>query len=1138
MANGETRVMESKSCRVLFIDDDKVDQLAFKRLVAEQKLAYEATVIGSVAEARQILVSHEFDIVIADYRLGDGTAFDLIEYTRGMPVVFVTGSGSEEVAVRAMHVGAADYLIKDPERNYLKVLPATVEHALARVRAEGQVRKLTKALEESPAAVLVTDREGRIEYVNPRFSVLTGYGSAEAMGKTPRILKSGVHPPELYRKMWATILSGRVWRGELQDRRRDGSFFWVALSISPLRNPSGDITHFVAVAEDVSDRRRAEEILRENEENFRALAENASDGILISVNEPGHVYANRRIAEMTGRTREQLLTLGFWELATGPEQERLKELHARGIKGESVPELYDTKLLHADGSTVPVEVTAAATVWRGRPAVMRIIRDVSERTKAQQALRDSEEKYRTLVERSNVGIAILQDGLVRYANPKLLELSGWSNSDILGRPFVEFVRPNERPRVIGMYQRRMRGENAPASYETVFRRKDGSSAYVEISAGVISFDGRPADFVVIHDITRHREAEAALEESSARLRRLVNQVPAILWTTDRELRFTSSVGAGLARLNLVPGQVVGMTLAEFFQADDPDASPIASHRRALAGQSVTYVFEWKGNAYDTYVEPLYDEHGNVIGTVGIALDITPLVRAETALQESEENFRQLAANASDAIIIARQAGTVLYANPRAAELFNFQPDQFGSTSLFRLIPDNAESAALVRAADDAVHGRPSSPVEVALIRPDGRSVELEVTTALTTWQGRPAVMHIMRDITERKQTEQALRRERDRAQSYLDVAGGIIVALDRRGIVTLINRTGAAILGHTPEEIIGRSWYDDFVPGGTRAARRAVFEQLMLDQSDSPQARLNSENAVLTSDGRERTIAWHDTVVRDEQGRPAGMLSSGYDITDRKQAEAERERLIAELDAYAGTVAHDLNGPLSSVIGFTELLKQNQQIWADDDARENLLHIEAGASRMRNIITELLVLATVRKTNVVAQPLNMKPVVSAALDRLAFMVREYNPEIVLPDFWPTVIGHGPWLEEVWTNYFSNAMKYGGRPPRIEVGARVLEASFVLYWVADNGPGLTREEQQKLFTPFTRIHKNTATGHGLGLSIVQRIMDKLGGETWFESTPGQGSRFGFILPAAGETSGDIRAEARPFGPKRIPKPRRK
>jgi PAS domain S-box-containing protein len=561
-----------------------------------------------------------------------------------------------------------------------------------------------------------------------------------------------------------------------------------------------------------------------------------------------------------------------------------------------------------------------------------------------------------------------------------------------------------------------------------------------------------------------------------------------------------------------------MSLNDFFRTDDPEALPIAAHRRALAGQSVTYVMEWQGNAYDSDVEPLYDDHGKVIGTVGVAVDITQLVRAETALQEREENFRQLAANASDGIIISAPAGRLLYVNPKAGVITGYAAEELLTVDFCRLIQDPIDAARLGRVAEELQESRSSPPTELLLTRKDGSAVHLEVSTAFTTWQGQPAVMHILRDITERKQAEYALREERDRAQSYLDIAGGIIIALDARGVVTLINRAGAAILGLTPDEVIGRDWYDSFVPEPTRAARRAVFNHLMAEKaSGAAPKQVHEENAIVTRDGIKRIIAWHDTVIRDRQGRPTGMLSSGYDITERKQAEEEQERLIRELDAYAHTVAHDLNGPLSAVIGFAELLKQNERVMADADAAENITHIEASGNRIRNIIEELLLLASVRKTNVVARPVDMSRVVQAALGRLVFMIKEHKPKVVLPDVWPEALGHAPWLEEVWANYFSNAMKYGGRPPLLEVGGRALEAPFVLYWVKDNGPGLRPEEQQKLFLPFTRIHEDASTGHGLGLSIVRRIMDKLGGEVWLESTPGQGSKFGFILPAVKQAS---------------------
>jgi signal transduction histidine kinase len=165
---------------------------------------------------------------------------------------------------------------------------------------------------------------------------------------------------------------------------------------------------------------------------------------------------------------------------------------------------------------------------------------------------------------------------------------------------------------------------------------------------------------------------------------------------------------------------------------------------------------------------------------------------------------------------------------------------------------------------------------------------------------------------------------------------------------------------------------------------------------------------------------------------------------------------------------------------------------------------------MHSIIEELLLLAGVRKTEVARLPVEMAAVVSGALQRVSHMTAEYAPEIVLPDAWPVALGYGPWIEEVWANYLSNAMKYGAKPPRLELGADTVDDK-VRFWVTDNGPGLTPEQQSRLFTPFTRLHQARATGQGLGLSIVRRIMEKLGGEAWVESEPGKGSRFGFTLP---------------------------
>ncbi len=237
------------------------------------------------------------------------------------------------------------------------------------------------------------------------------------------------------------------------------------------------------------------------------------------------------------------------------------------------------------------------------------------------------------------------------------------------------------------------------------------------------------------------------------------------------------------------------------------------------------------------------------------------------------------------------------------------------------------------------------------------------------------------------------------------------------------------------------------------------------------------------------------------------------DITGRKQVEQEREKLIEELDAFAHTVAHDLKNPVGLIMGFAEALATTPTL-QNEDRRWCIDAIWRNGNKMNNIIDELLLLAGVRKTQVLMTPLNMGLVVAEARQRLTDMIASCQATLVLPATWPPAMGYAPWVEEVWVNYINNALKYGGQPPRVEMGGEVQPDGTVRFWVRDNGSGLTPEEQANLFTPFTRLDQTRATGHGLGLSIVRRIMGKLGGQAGVEShcIPGQGSIFYFTLPA--------------------------
>jgi signal transduction histidine kinase/DNA-binding NarL/FixJ family response regulator len=240
-----------------------------------------------------------------------------------------------------------------------------------------------------------------------------------------------------------------------------------------------------------------------------------------------------------------------------------------------------------------------------------------------------------------------------------------------------------------------------------------------------------------------------------------------------------------------------------------------------------------------------------------------------------------------------------------------------------------------------------------------------------------------------------------------------------------------------------------------------------------------------------------------------------------EQHAAQLEVRNKELDAFAHTVAHDLKDPLGLILGFADVLERDHARMTAEELQSFLAVISKHGFKMNNIINELLLLAEVRKLDVTIGPLDMESIVENAQMRLMHLIEEYQPEICVPELWPVAMGYAPWVEEIWINYLSNAFKYGGQPLYVELGATD-QGDWVRFWVRDNGPGISPEAQSRLFTPFTRLAQVRAQGHGLGLSIVRRITEKLGGQVGVESegVDGKGSVFSFTLPRADTRAGGI------------------
>lgn len=327
---------------------------------------------------------------------------------------------------------------------------------------------------------------------------------------------------------------------------------------------------------------------------------------------------------------------------------------------------------------------------------------------------------------------------------------------------------------------------------------------------------------------------------------------------------------------------------------------------------------------------------------------------------------------------------------------------------------------------------------------------------------------------------------------FKNIKSGVVV-IDKMTRILEMNTAAEKIIGCSQDQVLGVSLLQ-VLPG---------YNELIADDNNSKDKKIEIEVG-----GDKRIFEIQITPLLEHANKIVGKIIMFYDITELKHAQDE-------LDAFARTVAHDLKSPLGMQWSFIELLKENEL--PDKEKPALYESIGQGAVKMMDIVDALLLLAKVRnQDHIELRPLDMDKIVDNAFARVVHSNSPDNVEIIRPKTWPVALGYAPWIEEIWVNYLSNAVKYGGAPPVVEVGANDQD-DYVRFWVKDNGEGLTLDEQATLFKDFERLdrHVSETTGHGLGLSIVRRIANKLGGEFGVISDGKNGSTFYFSLRKRGE-----------------------
>ncbi|AXG09720.1 hybrid sensor histidine kinase/response regulator [Haloplanus rubicundus] len=502
------------SGRVLYVDDDEEYAALTATFLERTSDHLVVSTAASASDALDRLDDTTFDCVVSDYRMPGMDGLALFERVRDrdddLPFVLVTGVKDESIASEALARGVTDFVRKRPGSEAFELFANRIENAIERYRATRQCRQFRSAVEHAGHVVLITDADGRIEYVNDAFEAVTGYSAAEAVGRRPSMLQSGQHGDAFYRSLWRTISSGEVWEGELVNERKNGEQYVIDQTIAPITDEGETITGFVAINRNVTER-------KERELNL-AFLKQAIDQAGIGIGTYGAdgyaTYVNERLAELFGTGRDDLRTRHMATLDPDLDPDRF-EAYWRSFD-DSERRIYDTRIERVDtGEEVPAEVVTARVTIEGEPYQVNTVRDAAARKRQERDL----ERFRSAVEHAGHSVLITDvEGTIEYVNDAFEAVTGYSAAEAIGRT-PAMLRSGEHDAAFyrDLWETILDGDVWQG--EVVNERKDGTRYVVDQTIAPIDGDESITGFVAINrDVSAIKEYERELEAQNERLK--------------------------------------------------------------------------------------------------------------------------------------------------------------------------------------------------------------------------------------------------------------------------------------------------------------------------------------------------------------------------------------------------------------------------------------------------------------------------------------------------------------------------------------------------------------------------------------------------------------------------------------------
>jgi PAS domain S-box-containing protein len=713
----------------------------------------------------------------------------------------------------------------------------------------------------------------------------------------------------------------------------------------------------------------------------------------------------------------------------------------------------------------------------------------NERKQAEEKLKASEEKYRSLAE--NTADILLRMDLranITYMSKSAEKETGYSREEIEGKNIREVLTPESYKRSMERLKKWMGGTKSLSPYEVEVKAKDGRIIPLELNTSPIIEDGKlKAIQIVARNITERKRADEALRESGERFRAIFEGAEDAIFTKDRKGNYTHVNHACASLFKLPLEEMIGKTDFDLFSPEVAHHIKEEIDRKVLENGEVVSVEDTKPTAgvmrtFHVVKVPLRDANGAIVGLCGIARDITERKRMEEVLQASETEKKSILNAISDVVVFQDKSLSIQWVNEAAARSVGKTPQEVVGCHCYELWhgrSEPCEECPVLKALKTGSHANGIRKT------PGGGWWEV---VGEPVWDGGGNIVgaiEIARDITERKQVEEALRESEERFRTIVETAPSLLIITDAEGNNIYASPNCEEITGYTQEELRGeRIWWvhEDDTPRAKELFER-TFREGVGDK--------NFEYKIVKKNGEVRHASSSWEPLKDEEGKFKGIVFQTIDITECKQAEEERERLLNELEAtstelewFTYTVSHDLKSPLIAIQGFAEVLRNDLEQNEIEKVKSDLKYIESSATKMDRLLTDMLELSRIGRMVNPPEDVSFGEIVQEALEQTTGQLKSSGVEITVAEDFPAVHVDRMRIVEVLVNLITNSINYMGEQPspKIDIDYRV-DGEETLFFVQDNGIGIDKSQHEKVFELFYTVDKS---GKGTGAGLARTL----------------------------------------------------